>query len=118
MTPENEILQQLENILEARKSHPPETSYVASLYAKGLESILKKVAEESAETLMAAKDLEANPTKANQEHLIYEVADLWFHTMVLLAQQNLSTQQVITELQRRFGLSGHTEKANRKQKES
>jgi len=113
MTPENEILQQLENILEARKSHPPETSYVASLYAKGLESILKKVAEESAETLMAAKDLEANPTKANQEHLIYEVADLWFHTMVLLAQQDLHPNDVLKELDRRFGTSGLVEKASR-----
>lgn len=110
----NDILQQLEAVLKARKAQSPDESYVASLYAKGVEGILKKVAEESAETLMAAKDLDKSQSETDKAHLIYEVADLWFHTMVLLAQQNLSTQQVIAELQRRFGLSGHAEKASRK----
>ena len=110
----NDILQQLEQVLEARKSQSPDESYVASLYAKGVEGILKKVIEESAEVLMAAKDADHSQSENDQAHLIYEVADLWFHTMVLLAQQNLSSQQVLAELQRRFGLSGHAEKASRK----
>jgi phosphoribosyl-ATP pyrophosphohydrolase len=80
---------------------------VAKLYSKGLDAILKKVGEEATETVMAAKDGEA-------EKIIYEVADLWFHTLVLLKQQNLEPQQVLDELERRFGLSGLEEKANRK----
>jgi len=104
------VLNQLDEILEARKLQDPSESYVASLYDKGLEKILKKVAEESVETVMAAKDIEHNGDKA---HLVYEVADLWFHTMVLLASQGLSSQDVTTELERRFGLSGHEEKASR-----
>ncbi|WP_028487402.1 phosphoribosyl-ATP diphosphatase [Thiomicrorhabdus chilensis] len=106
----NDILSQLDQVLESRKQDDPSQSYVASLYDKGLEKILKKIAEESAEIVMAAKDIEHNGDK---EHLIYEVADLWFHTLVLLASQNLSSQDVTAELQRRFGLSGHEEKANR-----
>lgn len=106
----SDILKQIDDVLEARKQDNPNDSYVASLYDKGLEKILKKVAEESAETLMAAKDIEHNGDK---DHLVYEVADLWFHTMVLLASQGLSSQDVTSELQRRFGLSGHEEKANR-----
>ncbi|MBN2865910.1 MAG: phosphoribosyl-ATP diphosphatase [Thiotrichales bacterium] len=104
------ILKELDEILEARKLQDPSESYVASLYDKGLEKILKKVAEESVETVMAAKDIEHNGDK---DHLVYEVADLWFHTMVLLASQGLSSDDVTNELQRRFGLSGHEEKANR-----
>ena len=111
----NDILKQLDEVLEARKSESADSSYVASLYDKGIEKILKKVAEESAETIMAAKDLESESSKENQEHLVYEIADLWFHTMVLLASQDMSSNDVITELQRRFGLSGHEEKANRSQ---
>ncbi|MEA3404261.1 MAG: phosphoribosyl-ATP diphosphatase [Pseudomonadota bacterium] len=106
----SDILKQIDNVLEARKQDNPNDSYVASLYDKGLEKILKKVAEESVETVMAAKDIEHNRDK---DHLVYEVADLWFHTMVLLASQGLSSQDVTDELQRRFGLSGHEEKANR-----
>lgn len=110
----NDILKQIDEVLEVRKSDSPDSSYVASLYDKGIEKILKKVAEEAAETVMAAKDLEhSNGTKTDQEHLVYEIADLWFHTMVLLASQNLSSNDVTTELQRRFGLSGHEEKASR-----
>ncbi len=106
----SDILKQLDQVLEQRKQDDPSQSYVASLYDKGLEKILKKIAEESAETLMAAKDIEHNGDK---DHLVYEIADLWFHTLVLLASQGLSSNEVTTELQRRFGLSGHEEKANR-----
>lgn len=106
----SDILQQLDAILEQRKLQSADESYVASLYAKGLEKILKKVGEEATETIMAAKDVEHNGDK---NHLVYEIADLWFHTLVLLAHQNLSSNDITQELQRRFGLSGHEEKANR-----
>lgn len=110
----SDVLQQLDKVLEARKSDSPDDSYVASLYDKGMEKILKKISEESTETVMAAKDLEHSINIENdKEHLVYEIADLWFHTMVLLASQNLSSNDVTTELQRRFGLSGHDEKASR-----
>jgi phosphoribosyl-ATP pyrophosphohydrolase len=107
---ENSILEQVANTLEARKQAEPDSSYVAKLYAKGLDAILKKVGEEATETVMAAKDLEAGGDKS---HLIYEVTDLWFHSMVLLAHQNLHPNDVLKELERRFGTSGLTEKANR-----
>ncbi len=110
----NEVLRQLDTVLEARKTESPDNSYVASLYSKGLENILKKVGEEANETIMAAKDLEHIKNQENKDHLIYEISDLWFHTMILLASQNLSSDDVIQELQRRFGLSGHEEKASRK----
>jgi phosphoribosyl-ATP pyrophosphohydrolase len=103
----SEILAQLTDILEQRKGTAPDSSYVASLYNKGLDAILKKVGEEATETVMAAKDGDA-------EKLVYEVADLWFHTMVLLADQGLSSDDVLKELARRFGVSGHDEKAARK----
>jgi phosphoribosyl-ATP pyrophosphohydrolase len=101
-----DVLLTLARILEQRKMADPKTSYVASLYAKGLDVILKKVGEEAAETIVAAKNGQADP-------LVYEVADLWFHTLVLLAHENLSPQAVLDELERRFGLSGLEEKANR-----
>jgi phosphoribosyl-ATP pyrophosphohydrolase len=104
----NDVLFQLDEILKQRKNESPESSYVASLYHKGLDKILKKVGEEAVETVMAAKD-------GDREHLVYEVADLWFHTLVLLAQQNLSSAEVLKELERRFGLSGLEEKAQREQ---
>lgn len=104
----SDILQQLDALLEARKAESADSSYVASLYAKGLDKILKKVGEEAIETVMAAKDGDA-------EHLVYEITDLWFHTLVLLAHQNLSSADVLQELQRRFGLSGLVEKAQRPQ---
>lgn len=102
----NDVLQRLAEVLEQRKSQSPESSYVASLYAKGLDAILKKVGEEATETVIAAKD--GDPDK-----IIYEMADLWFHCLVLLAQQGLSPDRVLEELARRFGLSGLTEKAAR-----
>lgn len=102
----NDILQQLAEVLEARKGADPESSYVAKLYARGLDAILKKIGEEATETVMAAKD-------GDPEQIVYETADLWFHTLVLLAQQGLGPDAVLAELARRFGLSGLEEKANR-----
>jgi len=101
-------LEKLSAVLEERKGADPESSYVAKLYHKGLDAILKKIGEEATETVMAAKD-------GDPEKIIYEVADLWFHTLVLLKQQNLEPQQVLDELERRFGLSGLEEKARRKE---
>jgi len=100
------ILNDLSQILEDRKSTDPQTSYVASLYDRGLDVILKKVGEEASETIIAAKNDDANA-------LLYEVADLWFHTMVLLAHKNLTADDVLKELNRRFGTSGITEKQAR-----
>jgi len=100
------ILQQLAQVLEERKNADPDSSYVAKLYDKGLDSILKKIGEEATETVMAAKD--GDPDK-----IIYETADLWFHCMVLLANQGLKPDDVLSELARRFGLSGLEEKASR-----
>jgi len=102
----SDILIRLAQILEERKGADPDTSYVASLYAKGLDAILKKIGEEATETVMAAKDGE-------NERIIAETADLWFHTMVLLAQRGLGPEQVLAELDRRFGLSGLEEKRQR-----
>lgn len=102
----DKILSQLADVLESRKHSDPDDSYVASLYDKGLDKILKKIGEEATETVMAAKDGVA-------EKIIYETADLWFHNMVLLAHLNLRPEQVLAELDRRFGVSGHAEKASR-----
>ncbi len=101
-----QILQQLAEILEQRKTADADSSYVASLYHKGLDAILKKIGEEATETVMAAKD-------GDKDKLVYEVADLWFHTLVLLAQEDLSPDDVLQELARRFGVSGIDEKASR-----
>ncbi len=103
----SDVLTQLAEVLESRKGASPDSSYVAGLYDKGLDAILKKVGEEATETVMAAKDGDA-------EKIIYETADLWFHTLVMLADQGLGPQQVLDELQRRFGLPGLDEKASRK----
>ena len=105
-------LSQVAEILEQRKSAKADSSYVASLYDKGLDAILKKVGEEATEVVMAAKDAEAESQKTDK--IVTEVADLWFHTLVLLAQQNLHPDDVLNELERRFGTSGLVEKANRK----
>ena len=105
----SDVLTKLAEVLEARKQSDPGSSYVAKLYDKGLDSILKKIGEEATETVMAAKDGDA-------EKIIYETADLWFHTMVLLAHQGLSPNDVLNELDRRFGLSGLEEKASRTEK--
>lgn len=102
----SELLQQLAQVLEQRKTADPKQSYVANLYSKGLDTILKKIGEEATETVIAAKNGDAN-------QLIYETADLWFHTLVLLIHQGLGPELVLTELQRRFGQSGLAEKAQR-----
>ncbi len=107
----NNTLAEVAKILEARKSAEADSSYVASLYHKGLDAILKKVGEEATEVVMAAKDAEADAEKTDK--IVYEVADLWFHTLVLLAQQNLHPDDVLKELERRFGTSGLVEKASR-----
>ena len=105
----SDFLQQLSQVLEQRKMADPKQSYVASLYVKGLDTILKKVGEEATETVIAAKNGDA-------KQLIYETADLWFHTLVLLSHQGLGPQAVLDELERRFGLSGLKEKAQRTEK--
>ncbi len=102
----SDLLERLGELLEARKNADPESSYVAKLYDKGLDAILKKIGEEATETVMAAKD-------GVPEKIIYETADLWFHSLVLLAHQGLKPQDVLDELDRRFGLSGLEEKARR-----
>lgn len=102
----SEILQQLAEILEQRKQESADTSYVAGLYKKGLDAILKKIGEEATETVMAAKD-------GDNDKIVYETADLWFHCMVLLAHRGLQPAAVLAELERRFGLSGLEEKARR-----
>jgi len=94
------------DVLESRKSGDPAKSYVASLYHKGIDTILKKVGEEATETVIAAKD-------GDRDKIIYETADLWFHTMVMLAHSGLGPDDVLKELERRFGLSGLEEKAAR-----
>lgn len=101
-----DVLSRLADILEQRKTADPHQSYVASLYAKGLDVILKKVGEEATETIIAAKNGEA-------DYLIYEMADLWFHCLILLANQGLHPDQVLAELNRRFGVSGLEEKSRR-----
>ncbi len=106
----HDILERLMAVLEARKAADPGSSYVASLYARGVDGILKKIGEESAETIIAAKG-------DDDGQVIYEMADLWFHCLVLLAHRGLTAEQVLQELDRRFGLSGHEEKASRKSTE-
>ena len=101
-----DILEQLADVLEQRKQAAPDSSYVASLYGKGLDAILKKIGEEATETVMAAKD-------GDNEKIVYETADLWFHSLVLLAHKGLRPDDVLQELGRRFGVSGHDEKASR-----
>lgn len=102
----SDILQQLAEILEQRKLESADKSYVASLYAKGLDTILKKIGEEATETVIAGK-------AGDKQQIVYETADLWFHCMVLLASQELGPKDVLNELQRRFGLSGLDEKSQR-----
>ena len=106
----SDVLEQLASVLEQRKQADPDTSYVASLHAKGLNKILEKVGEECTETLLAAKDAEHS---GNTRELVCETADLWFHSMVMLSRLGLSPQDVLDELASRFDLSGLEEKASR-----
>ncbi|HLA35645.1 MAG TPA: phosphoribosyl-ATP diphosphatase [Rhodocyclaceae bacterium] len=101
-----EVLHRLQATLIERKNAAPDSSYVASLYAKGVDAICKKVAEEAAETIMAAKD-------GDLLHLVNEVTDLWFHSMVLLTQFGVGVDDVLVELRRREGISGIDEKNSR-----
>ena len=100
------ILNTLMDVINERKQANADDSYVASLFAKGREKILKKVGEEAIETVLAAQ-------QGDKEHLVYETADLWFHTLVMLSEQNLSADDVLQELAKRFGVSGHEEKRSR-----
>lgn len=102
----SDILKKLAETLEARKGADPQSSYVAGLYAKGLDAILKKIGEEATETVLAAKTGE-------RDKIVHETADLWFHTLIMLAQTGLKPDDILVELDRRFGVSGLDEKASR-----
>lgn len=109
-----DTLKRLAAVIESRKpanGGNPDTSYVARLFSKGDDAILKKIGEEATETVMAAKDARVGGDKAK---VLYECADLWFHSMIMLAQFNLTPQDVLDELARREGISGIDEKASRK----
>lgn len=105
-----DILARLETVLLERRAADPGSSYAASLYHKGLNKILEKVGEEAVETILAARDTEVGGDKSK---LVYETADLWFHTLVMLTRLDISPQEVLDELERRFGLSGIAEKQAR-----
>lgn len=102
----SDTLNKLAAVLEARKGAEASSSYVAGLYAKGLDAILKKIGEEATETVLAAKT-------GDRAKIVHETADLWFHTLVMLAQQGLKPDDILLELERRFGTSGLDEKAAR-----
>ena len=119
----NSILSQLDTLLQERKGADKDSSYVASLYHKGLNKILEKVGEEAVESILAAKELQlvlatgqGEQTHTAQADLVYEMADLWFHSLVALAHLDLSSEAVLSELARRFGLSGIDEKNSRTNK--
>ena len=112
----SDILTRLAEVIGSRKPEAggdPEQSYVARLFQKGDDAILKKIGEEATETVMAAKDVRAG---ADTSKLIYECADLWFHSLIMLSRFDITPQQVLDELARREGLSGIEEMANRKLK--
>lgn len=102
----SDILTRLAAVLASRKNADPGSSYVAGLYAKGLDAILKKIGEEATEVVLATKSGE-------RERIVHEVADLWFHVLVLLSHEGIGPQEVLAELERRFGVSGLEEKARR-----
>ena len=103
------ILKSLERILEERKSASVDQSYVSSLYHKGTSSILEKISEESEEVINAVNE-------EDRQEVIHEVADLWFHLLVLLRHEDIKIEEIESELARRFGVSGHDEKASRDSK--
>ena len=110
----SDVLQQLAQTLEARKSADPDESYVASLHQHGLNKILEKIGEEATEVILAAKDAQ---TSGDHAQLISETADLWFHCMVMLSHLGANVEQVTLELENRFNLSGLTEKASRSEQD-
>lgn len=119
--PDPQTLQQLDQLLQTRKNAAPEDSYAASLFHKGLNKILEKVGEEAIEMIIAGKELEQTAVEAKhasadkaRAHFIYETADLWFHSLIALSHFSITSQDVLSELQRRLGTSGHVEKAARK----
>jgi len=107
MSRSNDTLARLAQVIETRRVGDPDKSYVARLFSKGGDAILKKIGEEATETVMAGKD-------GDRQKIVYEVADLWFHSMLLLAQFGLEPADVLAELERREGLSGLEEFAARK----
>jgi len=107
MSSSNDTLARLAEVIESRKAGDPDKSYVARLFHKGNDAILKKIGEEATETVMAAKD-------GDRQKIVYEVADLWFHSMLALSAFGLKPADVLTELERREGLSGLEEFAARK----
>lgn len=107
-----DVLTELTAILEQRKNASSSQSYVAGLHEKGLNKILEKVGEEATETILAAKDCNQD-NGSTREAVINETADLWFHTMVMLSHLDLTPQQVLEELKKRFKMSGLEEKASR-----
>ena len=109
----SDVLSKLGDILEQRKTAEPDSSYVSSLYHKGLNKILEKVGEEATETILAAKDAE---TSGDTKDVVYETADLWFHSLVALAKLGERPESAINELARRFDMSGLEEKASRTKK--
>ncbi len=111
-----DIIKALTEILESRRQASPETSYTASLFAAGVNGILQKLGEEAVEVILAAKDVQGGRDAGEdrrEAELVHEVADLWFHCLVLLVHLNQDPQWVLDELARRFGTSGHVEKAQR-----
>lgn len=104
------ILSRLEQVLAERRQADPDSSYVASLHSKGLNKILEKVGEEAIETILAARDTEVS---GDPEKVVYETADLWFHSLVMLSHLGISHEHILAELERRFGLSGIEEKQSR-----
>jgi phosphoribosyl-ATP pyrophosphohydrolase len=103
---DDDVLARIAATIESRKGGDPATSYVAALFAKGDDAMLKKIGEEATETVMAAKD-------GDKARIAAEVADLWFHCLVVLARHGLGPADVLAELARREGVSGHQEKARR-----
>lgn len=102
----NDVLTQLQEVLESRKQADPDSSYVARLYSEGESKILKKLGEEAVEVIIASQS-------ETREQVVYEMADLWFHSLVLLAHKGIAVSEVSDELARRFGVSGIEEKASR-----
>ncbi len=111
-----DVLQRVADVIESRKGADPDKSYVARLFHKGTDTVLKKVGEEAVETVMAAKDHAFAPSDASRKALVGEFADLWFHSMVAMAHLGLRPEDVVTELGRREGLSGLVEFAMRNAK--